>query len=182
MSRLTPPVGPRDHVQGDPTAPIELVEYGDFECPFCGRAYFVVKALQQALGDSLRFVFRNFPLGTMHPHAVRAAQAAEAAALQDSFWKMHDVLFENQTDLEDEDLVEYATEIGLDPPRFQRDLDSPEVAEKVRADFLSGARSGVNGTPTFFVNGERYDGSWELDVLLPRLRALLDAQPELPFD
>jgi predicted DsbA family dithiol-disulfide isomerase len=95
---------------------------------------------------------------------------------------MHDMLFENQSDLEDEDLVEYAAEIGLDLPRFQRDIDSPEVAAKVRADFLSGARSGVNGTPTFFVNGERYDGSWEADVFLARLRALLDAPPELPFE
>ena len=182
MSRLTPPVGPRDHVRGSPDAPLLLVEYGDFECPFCGRAYFVVKTLQQALGDALCFVFRNFPVGTVHPHAVRAAQAAEAAALQDSFWQMHDMLFENQADLEDEDLLEYAAEIGLDVPRFLRDIDSPEVAAKVRADFLSGARSGVNGTPTFFVNGERYDGSWEADVFLARLRALLEAPPELPFE
>jgi protein-disulfide isomerase len=137
--------------------------------------------LQQELGDALRFVFRNFPVGTLHPHAVRAAQAAEAAALQDSFWEMHDLLFENQMNLEDEDLLEYAAQIELDLPRFLRDLDSTEVTARVRADFHSGARSGVNGTPTFFVNGQRYDASWEPDVFLARLRALLDA-PELPFD
>ena len=122
MSRLTPPVGPRDHVQGNPGAPLQLVEYGDFECPFCGRAYFVVKTLQQALGDALCFVFRNFPVGTVHPHAVRAAQAAEAAALQDSFWQMHDMLFEHQGALEDRDLVGYAAAIGLDVGRFEHDL------------------------------------------------------------
>jgi protein-disulfide isomerase len=181
MSRLTPPVGPHDHAQGNAHAPITLVEYGDYECPFCGRAFLVAKAMQQALGDSLRFVFRNFPLSTVHPHAVRAAQAAEAAALQGSFWEMHDLLFENQEALEDEDLLEYAGQLELDLPRFLRDIDSPEVTARIRADFLSGARSGVNGTPTFFVNGQRYDASWEPEELLTRLRALLDA-PELPID
>jgi len=175
MSHLRPPLGPRDHVQGNPAAPLELVEFGDFECPYCGQAYPVVKLLQRALGDDLLFAWRHFPLSQVHPHALRAAAAAEAAGLQDRFWEMHDILFEHQDALEDADLLGYAAALGLDVERFARDLDSDEVAEKVRADFLSGARSGVNGTPTFFVNGERYEGSWEPHVFLQYLRELRDA-------
>ena len=157
---LKPPVGPHDHVQGNPDAPIELVEYGDYECPFCGQAYWSVKAVQEALGDDLRFVFRNFPLAQVHPHALPAAQAAEAAGLQGRFWETHDTLFEHQDMLGETNLFRFAEALGLDMERFARDFASPEVAAKIRADFLSGARSGVNGTPTFFVNGERYNGSW----------------------
>ena len=173
MSKLRPPLGPQDHVQGNPDAAIELIEYGDFECPYCGRAHRIVKVLQEALGGDLLFAWRNFPLAQVHPHALRAAGAAEAAGLQGRFWEMHDMLFEHQDALEAADLLAYAEALGLDMERFAADLDSDEVADRVRADFLSGARSGVNGTPTFFVNGERYDGSWELDAFLAYLRVLL---------
>ena len=172
MSQLRPPLGPQDHVQGNPRAPIRLVEYGDYECPYCGRAHRIVKALQEALGDDLLFAWRNFPLSQVHRHALRAAAAAEAAGLQDRFWEMHDMLFEHQDALDDADLLAYAEVLGLDVERFAGDLDSVGIAERVRADFLSGARSGVNGTPTFFVNGERYDGSWDPDTFLEYLRDL----------
>ena len=177
MSKLRPPLGPQDHVQGNPDAAIELIEYGDFECPYCGRAHRIVKVLQEALGGDLLFAWRNFPLAQVHPHALRAAAAAEAAGLQGRFWEMHDMLFEHQDALEAADLLAYAEALGLDMERFAADLDSDEVADRVRADFLSGARSGVNGTPTFFVNGERYDGSWELDAFLAYLRVLLPQRP-----
>ena len=172
MSTLRPPLNAQDHIQGRPDAPIQLVEYGDYECPFCGRAHLIVKAVQRAMGDDLLFAFHNFPLSQVHPHALRAAQAAEAAGLQDRFWPMHDLLFQNQQFLEDEHLLRYAGLIGCDLDQFAQDIDSEEVTEKVRSDFLSGARSGVNGTPTFFINGERYEGSWEPDVLLSFLQQL----------
>ena len=173
MSRLRPPLNAQDHLLGRPDAPIQLVEYGDYECPFCGRAYLSVKAVLRAMGDDVLFAFRNFPLSQVHPHALRAAQAAEAAGLQDRFWPMHDLLFQNQQFLEDGHLLRYAGLIGCDVDQFAQDIDSEEVAEKVRSDFLSGARSGVNGTPTFFINGERYEGSWEPQVLLSFLQELL---------
>ncbi len=158
--QLTPPVGPQDHSAGPDDAPVTLVEYGDYECPHCGRAHPVVKAVQRDLGSDLRFVFRNFPLAEAHPHAQLAAQAAEAAAAQGKFWEMHDMLFEHQDALDAEDIIGYAKLIGLDVPQFARDMEAGTYAKRVRDDFRSGVRSGVNGTPTFFVNGERYDGSW----------------------
>ena len=181
MSRLRPPLGPGDHVLGAPDARIMLVEYGDYECPYCGQVHPIVSALQRELGEDLCVAFRHFPMGQAHPHATRAAQAAEAAGLQGRFWEMHDLLFENQDRLEEPYLRRYAERLGLDLHRFDRDIESEEVAAKVRSDFLSGARSGVNGTPTFFVNGERYDGSWALPEFLAYLVALLeeDAQPSI---
>jgi len=158
--RLTPPVGALDHVAGSADAPLTLVEYGDYECPYCGMAYPIVKAAQRKLGNQLRFVFRNFPLAESHPHAKRAAQAAEAAAAQGQFWPMHDVLFEHQGALEDADLVRYAKQLGLDAERFARELEAGTYEKRVRDDFRSGVRSGVNGTPTFFINGTRWDGGW----------------------
>jgi protein-disulfide isomerase len=158
--KLTPPVSDKDHAVGPDDAPITLVEYGDYECPYCGMAHPIVKSVQRALGEQLRFVFRNFPLAEAHPHARLAAQAAEAAGAQGRFWEMHDMLFENQTALEPGDIVGYAKSIGLDVTRFERDLEAGTFMKKVRDDFRNGVRSGVNGTPTFFVNGERYDGSW----------------------
>jgi protein-disulfide isomerase len=163
---LTPPVGERDHVQGAASAPVTLVEYGDYECPYCGQAHPIVKAIQQQVGDRLRFVFRNFPLANMHPHAQHAAEAAEAAGALGNFWPMHDLLYENQEVLEDDDLLQYAAALGLDAERFRGDLVRHVHASRVREDFLSGARSGVNGTPTFFLNGVRYDESWDFDTLL----------------
>jgi protein-disulfide isomerase len=158
--RLAPPVGEHDHVAGQADAPVTLVEYGDYECPHCGRAYPIVKAVQRRLGARLRFVFRNFPLAEAHPHAEHAAQAAEAAAAQGKFWEMHDLIFEHQDALEDEDLVQYAESLRLDAVRLARELLTGVYAKRVRDDFRSGVRSGVNGTPTFFLNGLRYDGNW----------------------
>ena len=139
-------------------------------CPHCGAAHLIVKRVLRRAGGDVRFVFRNFPLGQIHPNAVEAAEAAEAAGLQGRFWEMHDLLFENQDALEREDLLGYAKELGLDAARFVRDLDSEAVEERVRADFASGVRSGVNGTPTFFINGVRLDESWDEDSLLAALR------------
>jgi len=170
MSRLRPPVGPDDHALGDADAPVTLVEYGDYECPHCGAAHPIVKRALRKLGAEVRFVFRNFPLGQIHPHAVEAAEAAEAAGLQGEFWRMHDHLFEHQDALEREDLMGYAKKFGLDSARFARDLDSDAIEDRVRSDFASGARSGVNGTPTFFIDGERFDESWDEDSLVAALR------------
>ena len=157
---LTPPVGPNDHAAGPADAPVTLVEYGDFECPYCGQAYPIVKALQERLGKRLRFVFRHFPLSESHPHAEHAAETAEAAGAQGRFWEMHDALYEHQRALRDEALIGYATELGLDAARVARELEDGAWTARVQADFRGGVRSGVNGTPTFFINGERYDGSW----------------------
>ncbi len=176
-SRLTPPVGESDHASGPTDAPVTLVEYGDYECPVCGMAYPIVKAVQRTLGSRLRFVFRNFPLKQSHPHSQRAAEAAEAAAAQGKFWPMHDVLFENQHALEDEDLIRYAKSIRLDTDRFVAELEAGTFTKRVRDDFRHGVKSGVNGTPTFFVNGERYDGTWTDEGAFARaLRAFTDAR------
>lgn len=169
---LTMPVTEdRDHIQGPADAPVTLLEYGDYECPYCGAAYPIVKEVQARIGERLRFVFRNFPITTSHPHAERAAEAAEAAAAQGSFWRMHDVLYENQKLLSDEDLRTYAQQVGLDLDVFDRELAEHVHAARVQEDFMSGVRSGVNGTPTFYVNGARYDDSYDLDTLLGALEA-----------
>ena len=157
---LTPPVSERDHVAGPHDAPVTLVEYGDYECPYCGMAHPIVKKARQELGEQLRFVFRHFPLAEAHPHAQLAAQAAEAAGAQGRFWEMHDMIFEHQDALEPEDIIGYAKSLGLDVAQLARDLEAGTYVKRVRDDFRSGVRSGVNGTPTFFVNGIRYDGSW----------------------
>jgi len=161
----------RDHIQGPADAPVTLLEYGDYECPYCGAAYPIVKEVQARIGERLRFVFRNFPITTSHPHAERAAEAAEAAAAQGSFWRMHDVLYENQKRLGDEDLRTYAQQVGLDLDVFDRELAEHVHAARVQEDFMSGVRSGVNGTPTFYVNGARYDDSYDLDTLHGALEA-----------
>lgn len=166
MANLKTPVNEKDHVQGNPDAPVELVEYGDFQCSHCGRAYPEIKRIQKRLGKDLKFVFRNFPLTNVHQNAKHAALAAEAAAAQGKFWEMHDMLFENQQNLEDEDLIEYAEKIGLDVEEFKNDLENQAYMEKVESDFESGMRSGVNATPTFFVNGERYDDILNEESLL----------------
>jgi len=170
-SSLTVPVSEqRDHVQGSADAPATLVEYGDYECPYCGASYPIVKEVQAAMGDRLRFVFRNFPISTSHPHAEQAAEAAEAAAAQGRFWEMHDLLYEHQSRLEDQDLRGYAEGLGLDVERFDRELADHVHAARVRDDFMSGVRSGVNGTPTFYVNGVRHDDSSDRDTLLAALQ------------
>lgn len=169
MSRLTPPVSAADHRSGPEDAPVTLVEYGDYECPACGAAHPVVQAVRKRMGKRLRFVFRNFPLAEMHPHATHAAEAAEAAGAQGKFWKMHDVLYENQDALEDADLVRYAVDLGLDRKRFVEDLSSHAYIDRIREDVRSGIKSGVNGTPTFFINGARHDGPSDLTFLLAAL-------------
>ncbi len=169
MSRLAPPVSESDHRAGPDDARVTLVEYGDYECPHCGRAYPIVREVQRRMDRRLRFVFRNFPLSEMHPHAEHAAEAAEAAAAQGKFWEMHDRLYEHQDTLEDPDLVRAAKMLGLDACRVEQELADGTHASRVRQDFRSGVRSGVNGTPTFFINGVRYDGPWDLDTLLETL-------------
>jgi protein-disulfide isomerase len=148
---------------------VTLLEYGDYECPYCGAAYPIVKEIQNRMGDRLQFVFRNFPITTSHPHAEQAAEAAEAAAAQGRFWEMHDVLYENQRRLADADLRTYAAQVGLDMDSFAHDLAEHVHAPRVREDFMSGVRSGVNGTPTFYINGKRHDDSYQLEVLLTAL-------------
>ena len=155
----------RDHISGPRSAPVTLVEYGDYECSYCGEAYGILKELRARVGEQVRLVFRNFPLTQVHPHAERAAEAAEAAAAQGRFWPMHDVLYEHQDALKDDNLLAYAAEVGLDLDRFQVNLAQGTHLERIREDFMSGVRSGVNGTPTFFVNGHRHDGSWDLRSL-----------------
>jgi protein-disulfide isomerase len=159
----------RDHIQGPANAAVTLVEYGDYECPYCGAAYPIVKELQARMGDRLKFVFRNFPITTSHPHAEQAAEAAEAAAAQGRFWEMHDLLYENQRRLRDQDLHAYAEQLGLDVEQFDKDLAEHVHASRVREDFMSGVRSGVNGTPSFYVNGSRHDDSYDLETLLAAL-------------
>ncbi|MDO9187075.1 MAG: thioredoxin domain-containing protein [Bacteroidia bacterium] len=167
---LKPPVNSTDHIRGNSNAPLELVEYGDFECSDCGHAYPIIKTIQQALGDDLKFVFRNFPLTQIHPHAVNAAVAAEAAALQNKFWEMHDMILQNQKHLESEDLLLYAIKIGLDPNQFENDMQNNALRAKVEADFESGVRSGVNRTPSFFINGVKYEGASEANELIYYLK------------
>lgn len=161
-SKLIPPLGERDHVLGPPSATVTLVEYGDFECPHCGAAYPIVQEILDRLGDRLQFAYRHFPLAQIHPHAEDAAEAAEAAGAQGRFWKMHDLLFRNQQTLEDRQLIHFAGRLGLDVARFRSELLEHVHHQRVREDFKSGVKSGVNGTPTFFINGVRYDGAWQM--------------------
>jgi protein-disulfide isomerase len=157
---LSPPVGAEDHVSGPASAPVTLVEYGDFECGYCGAAYPIVEALRERLGDRLRFVFRHFPLSQAHPHAEHAAEAAEVANEGGKFWEMHRTLYTHQQALGDRDLVRYLAKLGVDADRAEAELREGKFEPRVHRDFASGVRSGVNGTPTFFINGERYDGPW----------------------
>ena len=163
-----------DHIQGPVDAPIALVEYGDYECPFCGDAYPIVKAIQERLGEGLCFAFRNFPLVNSHPHAEHAAESAEAAGAQQKFWEMHDLLYENQDRLDDELLVELAQALHLVPAQLLKALETKEFQPRVRADFSAGARSGVNGTPTFFINGQRHDGSYDFASLVEAIDLVLE--------
>ncbi len=174
--RLTLPVGARDHVRGASEAPITLVEYGDYECPYCRALTSVVDGLVARLGDQLRFVFRHFPLTPAHPHAFHAAEAAEAAAAQGRYWEMHDLLFTPQQSLEEEDLVAAAATLGLDVDRFTHELRDGVHAERVRENIRSGLDSGVAGTPTLYLDGVRF----ETTVSLPELLAAISrAHPEI---
>lgn len=180
MSPLRPPVSSRDHVDGDPSAPIVLVEYGDYECPHCGTAYPVIKALQRQFHGRMCFVFRNFPLTQAHPHAEHAAEAAEAAASVGQFWAMHDAIFEHQNALDDSHLVRYAESIGVNGSVIESALATERFASHIRQDFLGGVRSGVNGTPTYFINGQIYDGEYDLTSLAAALEDELAAATSRP--
>jgi len=161
----------RDHIRGSTTAPLTLLEYSDFECPFCGRATGVVAEVRAHFGDELRYVMRHLPLPDVHPHAELAAAAAEAAGAQGRFWGMHDLLFEHQDELETEDLAGYAGDLGLDVERFLRDLDEDVYAERIREDVKSAEASGARGTPTFFVGDLRHVGPYDAQTLIAELEA-----------
>jgi len=158
---LKPTVSNADHAQGNMDADLVIVEYGDYQCPYCGAAYPILKKLMSQFGDQIKFVFRNFPLSEMHQYARAAALAAEAAGLQGKFWEMHDAIYENQRALNEMLLMKLAEKLKLNIPQFEEDIKSPKLAEKVDADFESGVMSGVNGTPSFYVNGKKFDGGAE---------------------
>jgi len=170
---LAPPVTERDHILGDETAQVTLIEYGDFECPHCGRAYPVLKRVKQQLGNKLRFVFRHFPIADSHPHAEHAAEAAESVGARGgagAFWAMHDLLFENQRALDDTTLARYAVQAGVDGKAVLADLSAGRYTKRIGESFLSGARAGVNGTPTLFIDGIRYDGPQDEATLIAALQ------------
>ena len=171
--QLAVAVGPHDHIRGPATAAITLVEYGDYECSYCGEAFVIVGQLQREFGVDLRLVFRNLPLVNVHPLAEGAAEAAEAVALQGKFWKMHDLLYEHEDALHEDALLGYAESAGADVDEVAAVLARRGTRERVQTDLLGAIRSGANGTPTFFVNGLRYDGSWKLEPFREYLKGLL---------
>jgi protein-disulfide isomerase len=171
MSTLKVPVTSDDHIQGDEHAPIVLVEYGDYECPQCGSAYPIVKRLLKHFGERLGFVFRNFPLSEIHPSAASAAEAAEFAGANGRFWEMHDGIFENQDTIGLPLLFTVAEALGLSKTGLNSALNSHEYAPRIKSDFMGGVRSGVNGTPTFFINGHQHGGTFEFDDLVAGIEA-----------
>lgn len=166
MTTLKVPVTAADHIQGNEQALVTLVEYGDYECPFCALAYVEVKRLQRHFGAKLRFVFRNFPLNESHEHAELAAETAEYAAVKGHFWEMHDLLYENQKRLGLNLMVELTEKLGLSTDELQVALENGTYVEKIKQDFMGGVRSGVNGTPAFYINGQRHDDTFDYDVLI----------------
>lgn len=168
-------VNARDHVLGPQTAPVTLLEYGDYESPACGQAHLIVKQVQERLGDELRVVYRHFPNQSNHIRAERAAEACEAAGAQHKFWEMHEVLCAHQDRLSDRHLRYYATQVGLDMAQFNQDMAAEKWAERIREDLMSGARSGVDHTPVFFINGTRHDGLLDAASLCEALEAALPA-------
>ena len=167
---LSKPVTERDHFKGSLEAPVLLVEYADYECPHCGRAYWVLKQLRDELGDHVAFVFRNFPVTEVHPRALSVAEALEAASAQGFFWEMHDWFYEHQHELEGLDLERHARMLGLDMERWHRDTLRGAYRDRVREDIESGRESGVVGTPTFFINEVLHEGSYEHDALLSAIQ------------
>ncbi len=169
LTRLLLPIHDDDHVRGPASAEFTLVEYGDYECPDCGRLFYIIRDLQTSLGERLQIVYRHYPLSGIHPQAQEAAEAAEAAGAQGRFWEMHDLLFENQNSLKRKNLVAYAERLGLDTERFRHELKREVYSDLVREDFRRGVQNGVYGTPGLFLNGVRHDGAWDRDTLLKEL-------------
>ncbi|HLM79473.1 MAG TPA: DsbA family protein [Terriglobales bacterium] len=174
MATLKVPITAEDHTQGPEDAEVILVEYGDYECPHCGRAYPIVQQVQKHFGKRLRLVFRNFPLSEMHPHAEAAAEVAEFAGAQGKFWEMHDRLFENQPRLGEALFLDLGEKLKLSTTALRQALEQGAFEARVRADFKGGVRSGVNGTPTFFINGHRHDGSFEFETLVSAIHRAMD--------
>lgn len=176
--QLTEPISKRDHVQGREDALVTLLEYGDYECSNCGQTYPVIKEIQKCLGDQLRFVFRHFPLTAIRFYAQQAAETTEAASTQGRFWEMHNYLFKHKPSLvlSNGSVLQYAAYLGLDVDRFEREIAEHVYADRVRSDIKSGINSGVNGTPTFFINGFRYDVDWNMKSLLAAIVAVRDSQ------
>jgi protein-disulfide isomerase len=169
-SRLLLPIRPVDHAHGPDDAPYTLVEYGDYECPDCGRLYVILRDLQKDIASRLRVVFRHYPLSGVHHHAQQAAEAAEAAGAQGKFWEMHTLLFEQQEALHTKDLIRYAGELALDVERFRNELKNQTYSNQVRADFIAGVQNGVYRTPGLFLNGVRYDDRWDTESLRTLLK------------
>jgi protein-disulfide isomerase len=167
-----------DHAQGPESAEATLVEYGDYECPYCGQAYPIVKQVQKQFGKRLRFVFRNFPLSQMHPHAEAAAEVAEFAGAQGKFWEMHDQLYENQDRFGETLYLSLGEELGLSTTAMRQALKEGTFKARVRADFTGGVRSGVNGTPTFFINGHRHDSSFDFETLFSAIQQAMTTAKE----
>jgi len=166
------PVSNKDHIEGNPEAEIELVEYGDYQCPYCGQAYYEIKKVQKHLGKDLKFVFRNFPLTDSHEHALSAAVAAEVAGDLGKFWEMHDTLYENQENLGDSSIVNYAKKLGLNTDEFENDFSDSKYQKKIEDQMEGGLRSGVNGTPSFFINGQKYEGDYTAESILEYMRSI----------
>jgi protein-disulfide isomerase len=172
MSTLKPSVSSLDHFQGNENATLTMVEYGDYQCPHCGHAYPIIKKVQEYFGDNLKFIFRNFPLENIHPFAVPAAIATEAAAKQHKFWEMHDIIFENQATLHGHSFLQFAEALKLNIEQFKLDTENELVFSKVETDFESGIKSGVNGTPSIFINDIKYNGLVETQDLINALKSI----------
>jgi protein-disulfide isomerase len=170
-TRLAPDIAGGDHVRGASGAPMRLLIYGDYECPYTRKALISVAQVRRELGDAFTYAFRNFPLTEIHPHALHAALAAEAAQLQGKFWEMHDLLFDNQRELADGDLATHARDIGLDDDRFRADFAERKGLPRIEADVASGVRNGVEGTPTIFINGQAHRDSYAPATLIKALRS-----------
>ena len=170
---LLNPVHEWDHIRGPADATYTLVEYGDYQCPDCGLLFETLQNVQREFGARLRLVYRHYPLSGIHKHAQMAAEAAEAAAAQECFWDMHDLLFQHQDALEQKHLLRYAEQLKLDVDRFRRELKQETHLERVRQDFIAGVQNGVNGTPGLFLNGVRQPGAFDQRAL----KALLEAAP-----
>lgn len=166
MATLKTPITAADHIQGNMDAPVTLVEYGDYQCPYCGAAYPLIKRIQKHFGDKLKLVFRNFPLTEAHPYAEVAAETAEFANAHNKFWEMHDLLYENQDQLGPDLLIELAEKLKLSVDELKSSLQSHQYLDKIKTDFIGGVRSGVNGTPTFYINNQRYEGPYEYEAMV----------------